>query len=92
MKAAEAWSCELVLWRERGAVLVTVLFADGTVWVVTTLDVEEVSTLRQVDAGVEVPFASVLLSLPLSKTDGCVLVTVCGGPGTAHDGGVWWRR
>jgi len=42
------------------------LLASGTVGIVTTLDIEEVSTLRKVDRCGEVPFAGVFLSLPLS--------------------------
>jgi len=87
MKAAQAWPCELVLWRVRRAALVTVLLADGAVWVVGSLNVQEVSALRQVDWGVEEPFAGVFFLFPLSETDGGVFVTVSGGPGAAHDGG-----
>lgn len=39
------------------------------------------------DGGVEEPLAGVFLLFPLSETDGCVFVTVSGGPGAAHDGG-----
>jgi len=41
-----------------------------------------------VNGGVEVSFAGVFLLLPLSETDGGVFVTVSGGPGGAHDGGL----
>lgn len=61
------------------------LLSNGAIGAVFAFDVEQVSTLRQMNGGRYGPLAGLLNNIPLTETNGGVFVTVEWWP--AHDGG-----